>query len=162
MDYDAYVAWRRMQRIEELAPLELEESIASRNVTGSGGGRRSSVGMVHLDLSSPPESAPQTPEPPAVAQMDGPPDVNGNKTVIKTNGDSSNGTKADELIDGGEESLGDAQPHYPQSFSEVMELIQAGKPLPGIREIPKTVLEGQGTSSRMSQRRKPWESRLQQ
>ena len=43
------------------------------------------------------------------------------------------------------------------SFQEVMELIKEGKPIPGIRDIPDTVLEGQGTAPTGSQRRKPWE-----
>ena len=43
------------------------------------------------------------------------------------------------------------------SFAEVMELIKEGKPIPGIRDIPGTVLEGQGTAPSGAQRRKPWE-----
>lgn len=38
-----------------------------------------------------------------------------------------------------------------------MALITAGKPIPGIREIPPTVLEDQATKPAASKRRKPWE-----
>jgi len=43
------------------------------------------------------------------------------------------------------------------SYQEVVDLIQSGKPVPGIKEIPTTVLEGQGTQSTQARRKKPWE-----
>jgi len=43
------------------------------------------------------------------------------------------------------------------SYQEVVELIQSGKPVPGIKDIPSTVLEGQGTQSTQARRKKPWE-----
>ena len=43
------------------------------------------------------------------------------------------------------------------SYQEVVEMIQNGKPIPGIKEIPNTILEGQGTTPAASRRRKPWE-----
>lgn len=46
----------------------------------------------------------------------------------------------------------------PSSFAEICELIAAGKPIPGIKEIPDTVLEGQGTRPAATRRKKPWES----
>ncbi|KAF1363889.1 hypothetical protein EJ07DRAFT_54399, partial [Lizonia empirigonia] len=46
---------------------------------------------------------------------------------------------------------------YPTSFSHIVELITTGQPIPGIKEIPNTVLEGQGTQSEKTKRRKPWE-----
>jgi len=46
---------------------------------------------------------------------------------------------------------------YPSSFAEIVALITAGKPIPGIREIPPTVLEDQVTKPVASKRRKPWE-----
>jgi hypothetical protein len=36
-------------------------------------------------------------------------------------------------------------------------MIQSGKPVPGIKDIPPTVLEGQGTQSSAQRRKKPWE-----
>lgn len=50
-----------------------------------------------------------------------------------------------------------AQPQYPASFAEIVHLITTGQPIPGIREIPDTVLTGHATQSQKSQRRKPWE-----
>lgn len=43
------------------------------------------------------------------------------------------------------------------SYAALVEMIQSGKPIPGIKDIPDTVLEGQGTQPAASQRRKPWE-----
>ncbi|GAB7354428.1 hypothetical protein MBLNU459_g4919t1 [Dothideomycetes sp. NU459] len=53
-------------------------------------------------------------------------------------------------------TLGNAPP--PASFAEICELIAAGKPIPGIKDIPDTVLEGQGTHSHANARKKPWET----
>lgn len=38
-----------------------------------------------------------------------------------------------------------------------MELIQSGAPIPGIREIPDTVLVGRESKAEKGRRRKPWE-----
>jgi hypothetical protein len=46
---------------------------------------------------------------------------------------------------------------YPTSFAHIVELITSGKPVPGIKEIPPTVLEGQGTEPSKPKRKKPWE-----
>ena len=46
---------------------------------------------------------------------------------------------------------------YPTSFAHIVELITSGKPVPGIKEIPPTVLEGQGTAASKPRRKKPWE-----
>ncbi|CAI9631114.1 unnamed protein product [Alternaria burnsii] len=46
---------------------------------------------------------------------------------------------------------------YPTSFAHIVELITSGKPVPGIKEIPPTVLEGQGTQPSKPKRKKPWE-----
>ncbi|KAI9687429.1 MAG: hypothetical protein M1820_010442 [Bogoriella megaspora] len=50
---------------------------------------------------------------------------------------------------------------YPKSFAEVVELIQSGKPILGIKDIPSTVLTGQGTESAAAKRKKPWENEEQ-
>ena len=46
---------------------------------------------------------------------------------------------------------------YPTSFSEIVELINSGKPIQGIKDIPDTVLEGQASQSSKTTRQKPWE-----
>jgi hypothetical protein len=51
----------------------------------------------------------------------------------------------------------DPEPGPKLSYQEIVDLIQNGKPVPGIKEIPDTVLAGQGTSASQSRRRKPWE-----
>lgn len=48
-------------------------------------------------------------------------------------------------------------PPYPMSFQEIVELISTGKPIPGIKDIPDTLLEGQSSESSKQARRKPWE-----
>lgn len=45
----------------------------------------------------------------------------------------------------------------PASFAEICQLIAEGKPIPGIKDIPDTVLEGQATTSNAAKRQKPWE-----
>jgi hypothetical protein len=52
-------------------------------------------------------------------------------------------------------SMGDAP--KPASFAEICDLIAEGKPIPGIKDIPDTVLEGQSTASQATKRTKPWE-----
>lgn len=49
------------------------------------------------------------------------------------------------------------EPQYPTSFQDIIELIQSGKSIPGIRDIPDTVLVDQGTQARQGRRQKPWE-----
>lgn len=43
------------------------------------------------------------------------------------------------------------------NYQEIVDLIQSGKPIPGIKDIPDTVLAGQGTSATQIRRAKPWE-----
>jgi hypothetical protein len=52
-------------------------------------------------------------------------------------------------------AMGDAP--KPASFAEICDLIAEGKPIPGIKDIPDTVLEGQSTASQATKRTKPWE-----
>lgn len=50
----------------------------------------------------------------------------------------------------------DGDAPYPKSFAEVVELITLGKPIPGIKEIPDTVL-AEPENPGVQGRRKPWE-----
>ena len=54
--------------------------------------------------------------------------------------------------DGG---MGDAP--KPASFAEICDLIAEGKPIPGIKDIPDTILEGQASETQAERRKKPWE-----
>lgn len=48
---------------------------------------------------------------------------------------------------------------FPSSYAAIVELILSGKPVPGIMEIPDTVLGKEAESeSKAQQRRKPWET----
>ena len=46
---------------------------------------------------------------------------------------------------------------YPSSFSRIVDLITKGEPIPGIKEIPDTLLVGQESSPATAKRKKPWE-----
>ncbi|OAL44788.1 hypothetical protein IQ07DRAFT_521441 [Pyrenochaeta sp. DS3sAY3a] len=46
---------------------------------------------------------------------------------------------------------------YPTSFAQIVELITSGQPVPGIKDIPTTILTGQGTEAVKAKRKKPWE-----
>jgi hypothetical protein len=49
------------------------------------------------------------------------------------------------------------EPPKPATFAEICDMIAEGKPIPGIKDIPDTVLEGQASESQASRRKKPWE-----
>ncbi|KGO71143.1 hypothetical protein PITC_080590 [Penicillium italicum] len=57
----------------------------------------------------------------------------------------------------GSESSTNHEPAYPSSFAHIVELITTGQPIPGIQDIPDTVLSGHNISSEKPRRRKPWE-----
>ncbi|KAI9776431.1 MAG: hypothetical protein M1835_005516 [Candelina submexicana] len=48
---------------------------------------------------------------------------------------------------------------YPTTFAEIVDLISTGQPIPGIKDIPDTVLAGKETHSTAVKRKKPWEAR---
>ena len=54
---------------------------------------------------------------------------------------------------------GEAAP-YPLSFNHIVELITSGQPIPGIKDVPDTVLEGQASQATKVRRKKPWEKSL--
>ena len=56
-------------------------------------------------------------------------------------------------------TLGEIEPPapYPTSFSQIVELITSGEPIPGIKEVPDIVLEGQASKPTTVKRKKPWE-----
>ncbi|KAF9206830.1 hypothetical protein BGZ49_001722 [Haplosporangium sp. Z 27] len=52
-----------------------------------------------------------------------------------------------------------ADPSYPKSFQEICELIAAGKPIPGIRQIPNNLAEGTPSEAKLTPKLKPWEQK---
>lgn len=76
---------------------------------------------------------------------------NGTEQVGTTRLDDPVSFQGDQAADG----LGDAP--KPASFAEICELIAEGKPIPGIKDIPDTILEGQASESQQEKRKKPWE-----
>ncbi|CAH6722367.1 hypothetical protein CLIB1444_09S01992 [[Candida] jaroonii] len=51
------------------------------------------------------------------------------------------------------------EPPYSSNYQELVELIVSGKPVPGIKQIPDTVLTGQSSTASATQRVKPWEKK---
>lgn len=50
-------------------------------------------------------------------------------------------------------------PPYPNSFAAIVDLITNNKPIPGIEEIPNTILElGSSKQDKATRRKKPWET----
>ena len=47
---------------------------------------------------------------------------------------------------------------YPMSFNQIVDLITNGQPVPGVRDIPDTILSGQGSEPMRVKRKKPWET----
>ncbi|KAL8789588.1 MAG: hypothetical protein Q9213_001024 [Squamulea squamosa] len=47
---------------------------------------------------------------------------------------------------------------YPSSFGQIVDLITRGEPIPGIKEIPDTLLMGQESAPSTAKRKKPWEN----
>lgn len=58
-----------------------------------------------------------------------------------------------------EEALTEAltEAPYSSNYQELVELIVAGKPVPGIKEIPDTILPEKSSKPVQQQRTKPWE-----
>lgn len=85
--------------------------------------------------------------------------VESRRTTGGANGSSSStggGTLSAQTqqADGG---MGDAP--KPASFAEICDMIAEGKPIPGIKDIPDTILEGQASDRQAQGRKKPWEER---
>ncbi|KAI1002079.1 hypothetical protein K3495_g6122 [Podosphaera aphanis] len=51
---------------------------------------------------------------------------------------------------------------YPTNFAQIIELITSGSPIPGIREIPSTVVPEKASIPKAPKRKKPWENSLTQ
>jgi hypothetical protein len=62
------------------------------------------------------------------------------------------------LAPSSDEHATEEKPPYPMSFNKIVDLITTGQPIPGIMEIPDTVLEGQESQSSGPKRKKPWET----
>ncbi|KAF5019350.1 hypothetical protein F66182_8639 [Fusarium sp. NRRL 66182] len=70
--------------------------------------------------------------------------------------------KADLYVDknaAAAQSASQDQPNYPMGFAEMIKLLQEGKPVPGIRQIPNTIIRDPAVKpvGARSVPRKPWE-----
>lgn len=88
--------------------------------------------------------------------------VQNQQTGASTNGHApSAGSEEDVVLQPAEQQNpgdnGMAGAPKPASFAEICEMIAEGKPIPGIKDIPDTILEGQASDAQKEKRRKPWE-----
>lgn len=75
-------------------------------------------------------------------------------------GDGTNATSLDttsQAPEGTASQAPEGTAPYSSNYQNVVELILAGKEVPGIKEIPDTVLPEQQSEAQASQRKKPWE-----
>lgn len=76
------------------------------------------------------------------------------------NGDKYNkNQKITEITDDSEENdnAKGNEPPYSSNYQELVDLIVSGKPVPGIKQIPDTVVPDQSSKPEAKQRPKPWE-----
>ncbi|KAF2097468.1 hypothetical protein NA57DRAFT_58052 [Rhizodiscina lignyota] len=81
--------------------------------------------------------------------------TNGSSFATSAENPSEHGASSAPVQSVAQTPQGDAP--YPTSFAQIVELITSGQPIPGIKDIPNTVLEGQQSESNKPKRRKPWE-----
>ncbi|KAJ5722094.1 hypothetical protein N7488_000129 [Penicillium malachiteum] len=72
--------------------------------------------------------------------------------------DSSSTANSSDITPAAAQSSTGSEPVYPTSFAHIVELITTGQPIPGIEQIPDTVLTGHDITSEKPRRRKPWEN----
>lgn len=71
---------------------------------------------------------------------------------------SDAGESSTPLPQAGDAANADPNPSFPTSFADVVALINSGAPIPGIMDIPDTVLTDKATQPAASRRKKPWET----
>ncbi|KAI9759382.1 MAG: hypothetical protein M4579_002371 [Chaenotheca gracillima] len=88
----------------------------------------------------------------------------GSTTTSSANIDGAVSSQAQSLQNGVDTATSSSSPSsdpnapYPTSFAHVVDLITKGEAVPGIKEIPDTVLTGQESKPTRTQRKKPWEA----
>lgn len=135
VDYVAYATWRATQPLHALTPLDVGGDEGAQTAQTDGG------------------EAVETPKKGAglgaVGELRSPSPSPNSKSIVKEG-------KSLEKHEQGEE-VKPAQASNSASFQQILEMIQSGTPVPGIQDIPKTVLEGQATPATRNVRQKPWE-----
>lgn len=58
---------------------------------------------------------------------------------------------------GSSDDSGEPSAPYPTSFSQIVDLITTGQSIPGVKEVPDTLLTGQESQPTTVKRKKPWE-----
>lgn len=83
------------------------------------------------------------------------------------NGDKYNKNKkitevTDEEENSKDDKKEDTEPPYSSNYQKLVELIVSGQPVPGIKQIPDTVVPEQSSRQEAKQRVKPWEKQKQE
>ncbi|KAJ4289795.1 hypothetical protein N0V90_011126 [Kalmusia sp. IMI 367209] len=76
---------------------------------------------------------------------------------VQTPTSSSSTENAGGVLPGASTNPNEPTAPYPTTFAHIVELVSTGQPIPGIKEIPDTILTGQASQATQSKRRKPWE-----
>lgn len=86
-----------------------------------------------------------------------PPDLTSTARSLGDPQVSSSAVVNDSTSSGDPLSFSEQSAPYPTSFSQIIDLITNGQPIPGLKEVPDTLLTGQGSQPTTVKRKKPWE-----
>lgn len=144
VDPTAYAAWLRDRERERESEQEAQ---------AGAGGRIEEAGQPTLPL-LPPQG--QT-------QADSSSNVESTATAPLSSTGPADPTPQTQQPPHAQPNADDQQPPYPTSFAAIVDLITRNIPVPGIEEIPTTVLEpGSSKVDKTPRRRKPWEKETEQ
>lgn len=77
--------------------------------------------------------------------------------IVEIEGLTRDGKIDDLQLEPAEPVSGSSEPPYSSNYQQLVDLIVSGKPVPGIKHIPDTVLPEQSSKPGAEQRAKPWE-----
>lgn len=140
VDANAYREWRARQPVESLASLDPPQGMLAPGSESGNAGLR--------DFVPTPEG---TPLKAGSARRENEIGTERSGAMLMPSNQASGASNADVR----------PEERRPASFQEIVEMIQDGKPIPGIQEIPEIVLVGEGTGALKERRQKPWERRAQ-
>ena len=160
VDFDAYGAWRSRQHADNCAQLELTNpppsapsAPSSLDTTPEKPQAASSITFMEANGHLSPSPSPSRAQHDSTDQSMFEPVPSWQKSTLAS---ASTSSPSQHLAEGDLPSGEELPPAL--SFQEIKALIEEGKPIPGIKDIPNTVLEGQGSEAQLEKRRKPWES----
>lgn len=85
-------------------------------------------------------------------------EISSNKPTIQSTTESQLINNGDSIMVDTTTSENDEVGEYTSNYQEIVDMIVNNKPIPGIKQIPKTILDPEtASSSVLQQRKKPWE-----